>query len=86
MSHRFFVSSVLVAVLATCFTATVFGAPANYGQARYLCYYLQQQGLLREFYRRFHTNREKDPTGYATLQEVLGRTWPRFSGSGRRTC
>ena len=45
----------------------------NYAQARYLCYYLQQQGLLKKFYRRFRADREKDPTGYATLQEVLGR-------------
>jgi hypothetical protein len=45
----------------------------NYAQARYLCYYLQEQGLLQKFYRRFHANREDDPTGYETLQEVLGR-------------
>jgi hypothetical protein len=45
----------------------------NYAQARYLCYYLQQQGLLQKFYRRFHANRQEDPTGYKTLQEVLGR-------------
>jgi len=43
----------------------------NYAQARYLCYYLQQQGLLRKFYRRFHANCSNDPTGYETLQEVL---------------
>jgi hypothetical protein len=46
---------------------------SNYGQARYLCYYLQQQGLLKKFYRRFRANHEEDPTGYDTLQEVLGR-------------
>ena len=45
----------------------------NYGQARYLCYYLQQQKLLQKFYRRFHANRKSDPTGYATLQEILGQ-------------
>ena len=45
----------------------------NYAQARYLCYYLQQQGRLRKFYHRFHANRKADPTGYQTLQEVLGR-------------
>ena len=45
----------------------------NYAQARYLCYYLQQQGLLQKFYRRFHANREDDPTGYDTLQDILGR-------------
>lgn len=45
----------------------------NYGQARYLCYYLQQHDLLRKFYRQFRQNREEDPTGYATLCDVLGR-------------
>jgi len=45
----------------------------NYAQARYLLYYLQRQGLLRKFYHRFYANRKKDPTGYATLQEILGR-------------
>ena len=45
----------------------------NYAQARYLCYYLQQQGLLKKFYRQFHENSREDPTGYQTLQEVLGR-------------
>lgn len=44
----------------------------NYAQARYLCYYLQQHGLLQKYYRRFHANRKDDPTGYETLQEVLG--------------
>ena len=48
-------------------------AGTNYAQARYLCYYLQQQGLLRKFYHRFHADREKDPAGYDTLQAVLGR-------------
>ena len=46
----------------------------NYAQARYLCYYLQQRSLLRKFYHRFYANRQKDPTGYQTLQEVLGRS------------
>jgi hypothetical protein len=45
----------------------------NYGQARYLCYYLQQHDLLRKFYRQFLKNRQQDPTGYATLCDVLGR-------------
>jgi hypothetical protein len=44
----------------------------NYGQARYLCYYLQQQGKLREFYHEFRKNAAKDPTGRDTLSEVLG--------------
>jgi hypothetical protein len=43
----------------------------NYSQSRYLCYYLQQRGLLRRFYRTFLRDRGRDPTGYATLQRVL---------------
>jgi hypothetical protein len=46
---------------------------ANYGQARYLCYYLQQKGLLRSYYRRFLANHEDDPTGFKTLTAVLRR-------------
>ena len=46
----------------------------NYAQARYLCYYLQQKGLLVTFYKRFHANQKTDPTGYKTLKRVLGRT------------
>ena len=44
----------------------------NYAQARYLCYYLQENGLLRTFYRDFAANRVADPTGYKTLQKTLG--------------
>lgn len=44
----------------------------NYAQARYLCYYLQEKGLLRKFYREFAANAKTDPTGYKTLQSVLG--------------
>lgn len=43
----------------------------NYGQARYLCYYLQERGLLIKFYKEFYANRKNDPTGYKTLQTVL---------------
>lgn len=44
----------------------------NYAQARYLCYYLQQRGLLGEFYRRFRAGAGRDPSGYETLKAVLG--------------
>ena len=44
----------------------------NYAQARYLCYFLQQRGLLVKFYRRFRETSKADPTGYAALQHVLG--------------
>jgi hypothetical protein len=43
----------------------------HYAQARYLCYYLQEQGLLRRFYRDFVAAIDEDPTGYLTLQRVL---------------
>ena len=58
----------------------------NYAQARFLCYYLQQQGKLRTYYRRFRANRALDPTGLTTLKLVLGikdtaafqRRWERW--------
>ncbi len=58
----------------------------NYAQSRYLCYYLQQKGLLFSFYKRFHANQKTDPTGYQTLKSILGerdmdlfqRKWEKF--------
>jgi len=58
----------------------------HYAQARYLCYYLQEKGLLVKFYLQFVANSERDPTGYATLKRVLAendmevftREWERF--------
>lgn len=44
----------------------------NYAQSRYLCYYLQQRGLLGEFYREFLARQKTDPTGYETLRKTLG--------------
>ena len=44
----------------------------NYGQARYLCYWLQEHRLLRKFYHAFHAAQKKDPSGYNTLKGVLG--------------
>ncbi len=43
----------------------------NYSQARYLCYYLQEQGKLRSFYRDFVAHQTTDPTGYKTLMKIL---------------
>lgn len=63
----------------TAMTATEFYGGANnpnysehYAQSRYLCFYLQQNGLLTKFYREFVANAKTDPTGYETLQRVLG--------------
>ena len=44
----------------------------NYAQARYLLYYLQQQGLLVRYWRELRAQAAVDPTGYAALQAVLG--------------
>jgi len=46
----------------------------NYAQSRYLCYYLQEQGLLFKFYKQFHARQKTDPTGYQTLKSVLRET------------
>jgi hypothetical protein len=46
----------------------------NYGQARYLCYYLQEKGLLVSFYKEFHAQQKTDKSGYRSLQKVLGET------------
>ena len=43
----------------------------NYAQARYLCYYLQEKGLLVKFYREFHAKHKTDPTGFQSLRKVL---------------
>lgn len=47
-------------------------ANTNYSQARYLCYYLQQRGLLRKYYHEFRRNVDDDPSGYRTLVRILG--------------
>ncbi|HEX8721214.1 MAG TPA: hypothetical protein VF736_11320 [Pyrinomonadaceae bacterium] len=43
----------------------------HYAQARYLCYYLQERGLLTRFYRDFRAARAADPTGFDTLKRLL---------------
>ena len=58
----------------------------NYAQARYLCYYLQERGLLTRFYRDFRAGRAADPTGFDTLKRILDepdmdafqRRWEKF--------
>jgi len=59
---------------------------ANYSQARYLCYYMQEKRLLVKYYQSFYRNRKQDPTGYKTLKKILGvnnmkafqKTWENF--------
>src|SRR5262249_5624863 len=43
----------------------------NYAEARYLCYYLQEQDMLKTFYARFKKRFYEDPTGLKTLEEVM---------------
>jgi len=58
----------------------------HYAQARYLCYYLQEQGLLVKYYHAFVAGAKEDPTGVKTLKQVLGesdlgafrRKWEKF--------
>jgi len=59
----------------------------NYAQARYLCYYLQEMGLLGKFYGEFAKSSREDPTGYKSLQHVLGKNeadMPGFEAAWRR--
>lgn len=44
----------------------------NYAQARYLCHYLQERGLLRDYYHRFLGAVFVDPGGHRLLLELLG--------------
>lgn len=43
----------------------------NYAQARYLMFYLQEKGLLADYYKRFRDGVKDDATGLATLKQVL---------------
>jgi len=62
------------------------GSGINYAQSRYLCYYLQEKGLLVRFYKRFRAQQKSDPSGFQTLKAVLAerdmeqfkRKWERY--------
>jgi len=43
----------------------------HYAQARYLCYFLQEKGLLPAFFAQLVKDQDRDPTGLATLRSVL---------------
>lgn len=45
---------------------------SNYAHARYLCLWLQEQGLLRDFYRAFTAASAEDPGGLATFSRIVG--------------
>jgi hypothetical protein len=55
-----------------------------YAAARYLLYYLQEQGLLRRYYAEFTAAYERDPTGIETLVAVAGRDLRRLESDWRR--
>lgn len=61
------------------------GSGTHYAMARYLMYYLQEQGKLVAFYKQFRAARDRDPSGYATLVSVLGeRDMTAFQGRWER--
>ncbi len=49
---------------------------SNYSQARYLCYYLQERGLLTKYYHAFRQDAATDRTGYKTLLSILDEDDP----------
>jgi hypothetical protein len=45
----------------------------NYAEARYLCMYMQEQGVLRDFYKQFRDNYDSDKSGIDTIEKVFGK-------------
>jgi hypothetical protein len=54
-----------------------------YAQARYLVYYLQEHGLLRDFYGKFLVD-TNDRSGQGALEAVLGENLAAFDPTWRR--
>jgi len=50
----------------------------NYAQARYLCYWLQERGLLVKLVRGMQERGEDDPTGYKLLTSLVGPDMAKF--------
>lgn len=48
------------------------GSLLHYAQARYVCFYLQQQELLAPYYHRLRDGLAEDPSGHAILAELVG--------------
>lgn len=46
----------------------------NYAQARYLCMYMQEQSILRKFYKKFRDTYKDDMTGKTQLEAVSGKS------------
>lgn len=49
------------------------GSDVNYSQARYLCMYLQEQGLLKSYYKLFRDTYDSDNTGKTQLEKITGK-------------
>ncbi len=50
------------------------GSDVNYSQARYLCMYLQEQGLLKKYYKHFRDAYNTDNTGISQMEKITGRS------------
>lgn len=76
--------------LRTLIESDDFHGPAeqlNYARARYFCLYMQHQGVLRDFYRRFRSAQSSDPTGSRTIFAVFpDHTWETLDTEFRRFC
>ncbi len=56
----------------------------NYAQARYFCFYMQQQGVLRDFYREFRESYADDPTGAQAVRKAFdGQSWQQLEDAFR---
>ena len=55
----------------------------SYAYARYIVYYLQEQGKLQEFYKKFLEDK-KDLTGATALAAVLGEDLDKFEAKWRK--
>ncbi len=49
------------------------GISMHYAEARYLCLYMQELGILRSFYSAFRDGFSRDPTGAVFLAEAAGK-------------
>jgi hypothetical protein len=50
------------------------GSDVNYSQARYLCMYLQENGLLKKYYKLFRDTYGSDNTGKSQLEKITGKS------------
>ena len=46
----------------------------NYAQARYLCMYMQEKGVLKNFYKTFRDNYAEDNTGKKFLEKIFNKS------------